>query len=173
MDETWLHFFTPESNRQSAEWTAVDEPNPKRAKTQQSAGKVMASVFWDVKGIIFIDYLQKGTTINSVYYCALLDRLKAEIAKKRPHLQKKKVLFHQDNAPCHKSMKTVVKFNELGFELLTHPPYSPDLAPSDFFLFSDLKRMLAGKKFNSNDEVIAETEAYFDMKEKSYYKSGI
>ena len=99
--------------------------------------------------------------------------LKAEIAKKRPHLQKKKVLFHQDNAPCHRSMKTMAKLNELGFELLTHPPYSPDLAPSDFFLFSDLKRMLAGKKFKSNDEVIAETEAYFDEKEKSYYKSGI
>lgn len=173
MDETWLHYYTPESKRQSAEWTAVDEPNPKRAKTQQSAGKVMASVFWDANGIIFIDYLQKGTTINSDYYCALLDRLKAEIANKRPHLQKKKVLFHQDNAPCHRSMKTMAKLNELGFELLTHPPYSPDLAPSDFFLFSDLKRMLAGKKFKSNDEVIAETEAYFDEKEKSYYKSGI
>ena len=70
-------------------------------------------------------------------------------------------------------MKTMAKLNELGFELLTHPPNSPDLAPSDFFLFSDLKRMLAGKKFKSNDEVIAETEAYFDEKEKSYYKSGI
>jgi len=173
MDETWLHHYTPESKRQSAEWTAVDEPNPKQGKTQQSAGKVMASVFWDANGVIFIDYLQKGTTINSDYYCALLDRLKTEIAKKRPHLQKKKVLFHQDNAPCHKSMKTMAKLNELRFELLTHPPYSPDLAPSDFFLFSDLKRMLAGKKFKSNDEVISETEAYFDEKEKSYYKSGI
>ena len=63
MDETWLHYYTPESKRQSAEWTAVGEPNPKRAKTKQSAGKVMASVFWDANGIIFIDYLQKGTTI--------------------------------------------------------------------------------------------------------------
>lgn len=59
MDETWLYHFTPESNRQSAEWTAHDESNPKRGK-QQSAGKVMASVFWDAQGIIFIDYLQKG-----------------------------------------------------------------------------------------------------------------
>ena len=67
----------------------------------------------------------------------------------------------------------MAKLNELGFELLTHLPYSPDLAPSDFFLISDLKRMLAGKKFKSNDEVIAETEANFDQKEKSYYKSGI
>lgn len=173
IDETWIHHYTPESSRQSSEWTARDEPNPKRGKTQQSAGKVMASVFWDAHGIIFIDYLGKGKTINSDYYIALLQRLKDEIAKKRPHLKKKKVLFHQDNAPCHKSMKTMAKLHELGFELLPHPPYSPDLAPSDFFLFSDLKRMLAGKKFKADEEVIAETEAYFEAKDKSYYKNGI
>lgn len=173
MDETWIHHYTPESNRQSAEWTASDEPNPKRGKTQQSAGKVMASVFWDAHGIIFIDYLQKGQTINSDYYIALLERLKGEITEKRPHMAKKKVLFHQDNAPCHKSIKTMAKFHELGYELLPHPPYSPDLAPSDYFLFADLKRMLAGKKFKTNEEVIAETEAYFEATSKDYYKNGI
>ncbi|KAF7284660.1 hypothetical protein GWI33_021845 [Rhynchophorus ferrugineus] len=45
MEETRLHHFTPKSNRQSSEWTAHHEPSPKRGKTQQSAGKVMASVF--------------------------------------------------------------------------------------------------------------------------------
>ncbi|KAM8702325.1 hypothetical protein ACLKA7_004989 [Drosophila subpalustris] len=145
MDETWIHHFTPESNRQSAEWHAAGESRPKRPKSQQLAGKVMASVFWDAHGIIFIDYLQKGQTINSDYYMALLERLKDEIAKKRPHMAKKKVLFHQDNAPCHKSMKTMAKLNELGFELLPHPPYSPDLAPSDYWLFADLKKMLRVK----------------------------
>lgn len=97
----------------------------------------MTSVFWDANGIIFIDYLEKGKTINSDYYMVLLDRL-----KKRPHMKKKKVIFHQDNAPCHKSIKTMTKFNELGFQLLPHPPYSPDLAPSDYWLFADLKKML-------------------------------
>ena len=95
MDETWLHHFTPESNRQSAEWTAHDEPNPKRGKTQQSAGKVMASVFWDAQGIIFIDYLQKGQTIATaiiIYRYWIVYRMKS--LKKRPHLKKKKVLFH-------------------------------------------------------------------------------
>lgn len=173
MDETWIHHYTPESKRQSSEWTGPGESRPKRPKTQQSAGKVMASVFWDTHGILFIDYLEKGKTINSDYYCALLDRLKDEIALKRPHMKKKKILFHQDNAPCHKSLKTMVKFNELGFELLPHPPYSPDLAPSDYWLFSDLKKMLQGKKYQSNEEVIAETEAYFEAKEKSFYKHGI
>jgi hypothetical protein len=49
----------------------------------------LASVFWYVRGIIFIDYLEKGQTINSKYYIALLERLNDEIQKKRPHLKKK------------------------------------------------------------------------------------
>jgi [histone H3]-lysine36 N-dimethyltransferase SETMAR len=145
MDETWLPHYTSKYNRQSTEWTERDEQNPKRGKTQRSAGKVMASVFWDVRGIIFIDYLEKGQTINNVYYIALLERLNNKIKKKRPHLKKTKVLFHQDHALCHKSIKTTAKLHESGYELLPHPPYSPVLAPSDFFLLADLKRMLAGK----------------------------
>ena len=53
-----------------------------------------------------------------------------------------KVLFHQDNAPCHKSIATMVKRHKLHSELLLHPPYSPDLSPRDYWLFADLKRML-------------------------------
>ncbi|GFV39822.1 putative DD34D transposase [Trichonephila clavipes] len=60
IDETWPHHFTLESNRQSAEWTLRDEPTPKCGKTEKSAGKVMASVFWDTHVIIFIDYYKKG-----------------------------------------------------------------------------------------------------------------
>jgi [histone H3]-lysine36 N-dimethyltransferase SETMAR len=75
--------------------------------------------------------------------------------KKRPHLRKK-VLFDQENTLCHISIKTTVILHELGYELLPHPPYFPDLASSDFFLFADLKRMLAGKKSSTNQEIIVE-----------------
>ncbi|KAF7276706.1 hypothetical protein GWI33_009901 [Rhynchophorus ferrugineus] len=67
----------------------------------------------------------------------------------------------------------MAKIHELGFQLLPRPPYSPDQSPSDYFLFPNLKRMLAGKTFSSNEEVIAETDAYFEAKDKSYYKNGI
>lgn len=66
-----------------------------------------------------------------------------------------------------------MKLNDLRFELLPHPPYSPDLAPSDFYLFADLKKMLQGQRFGSDDEIIAATEAYFEAKDKSFYKKGI
>lgn len=110
MDETWLHQYTAEQ---------------------------VIKVFWHPHSIIFIDYLDKGQSINSDYYIGLLERLKFEIAEKQPRLRKKKMLFHQDKTPCHSSVKTMAKIRALGFELLPNPPYSPDLAPSDFSLFSD------------------------------------
>ena len=99
INETGIHDYKLETKRSSAEWTAAGESRPKQPKTQKRAGKVMASVFWDAHDILFIDYLEKGKTINNDYYMVLLDRLIAEIKKKRPHMQKKKVLFHQDNEP--------------------------------------------------------------------------
>ena len=67
----------------------------------------------------------------------------------------------------------MAKLHEFHFELLLHSPYSPDLAPSDYYLFAELKRMLQGKQFGSNEEVIAETKAYFKARDKSLYKKGI
>lgn len=173
MDETWIHFYTPESMQQSKQWVSPGESAPKRPKTQQWTGKVMASVFWDAHGVIFIDYLEKGKSITGAYYSSLLDRLKIEIAEKRPHLKKKKILYHHDNAPAHSSLVAQAKLHEIGFELVPQPPESPDLAPSDFYLFPNLKRWLTGKRFYSNEELIAETEAYFGELPKDYFLDGI
>ena len=86
---------------------------------------------------------------------------------------KKNVPFHQDNVPCHKLIAIMAKLHELYFKLLPHPPYSPDLASSNYQLSADLKRMLQGKRFSSNEEVILETEVCFEAKDKSFYKKGI
>ena len=104
---------------------------------------------------------------------ALLVRLKKEITKKRSHMKKKKVLFLQGNTPSHKSIAKIAKLHKLHFELLPHPPYSLDLAPSDYYLFANLNRLLQGKRFGSNEEVIARTEAYFESNNKSFYKKKL
>lgn len=173
VDETWIHHYTPETKEQSKQWTSPGETAPKKAKTVPSAGKVMATVFGDSQGIIFTDYLENGRTITRQYYADLLDRFNAELMKKRPHLAKKKVLFHHDNAPAHSSAIATAKLVELRYELLPHPPYSPDLAPCDFFLFPNMKKWLGGKRFTSNEEVIAVTETYFAEFDKSYFLDGL
>jgi histone-lysine N-methyltransferase SETMAR len=67
-DETWIHHYTLESKQQSKQWTEAGCSAPKKTRLVPSAGKVMASVFWDAEGILCIDYLEKGKTITGEYY---------------------------------------------------------------------------------------------------------
>lgn len=173
MDETWVYHYDPELRQQTAEWTEAGCSAPKQPKWSKSSKKIMASVFWDAKGILLIDYLQTGKTITGEYYCSLLDQLDVKIREKRPGLQKKTILFHQDNAPAHKSVLAMAKFKELTFKLLEHPPYSPDLAPSDFRLFPNLKRFLRGKRFSSNEEVITAVDGYFEDLPQNHFRDGV
>jgi [histone H3]-lysine36 N-dimethyltransferase SETMAR len=173
VDETWIHYYTPETKQDSKQWTKKSESAPVKAKVVPSAGKVMATVFWDSKGILLIDYLQKGSTITGVYYASLLDQLDDAIRSKRPGLQRKSVLFLQDNAPAHKAAVVMAKLHELRYQLVDHPPYSPDLAPSDFFLFAKLKKHLSGVKYSTNDAVVAATEGFFDDLDGEFFSEGL
>jgi len=113
-----------------------------------------------LKAFLFIDYLEKGKTITREFYSNLLTGLDEKIREKRPGLQKK-IIFHQDNAPAQKSNLAMGKLRDLHYELLEHPSYSPDLAPSDFCLLQKQKLFLAGQHFSSNQEAIAAVEGYF------------
>jgi len=73
VNETWIHYFTPETKEQSKQWTSPGETVSKKTKTVKLAGKVMVTVFWDARGIIHIDYLPSKKMINGDYYAALLD----------------------------------------------------------------------------------------------------
>jgi histone-lysine N-methyltransferase SETMAR len=89
MDETWVHHYTTESKQQSKQWTETGCSAPKKTSSGPSEGKVMAKVFWDAEGILFIDYLEKGKTITGECYSNLLTRLDEKFREKRPSLQKK------------------------------------------------------------------------------------
>ena len=111
----------------------------------------MATVFWDSQGMIYTDYMTKDKTMTGLYYAELLDRFDAELQNKRPHLTKKKCSSTMTTHQAHTSTVVTANLIELGYELLPHPPYSPDLDPCDLFLFSNLKKLLAGQKFESNE----------------------
>jgi histone-lysine N-methyltransferase SETMAR len=101
-------------------------------------------------GILYYDLLPRNQTINSDVLCSQLDRLKAAIDQKRPELVNRKgVVFHHDNAIPHASLATQQKLMQLGRDVLLHPPYPPDLAPSDCHLFQSLQNSLNGKNFTS------------------------
>ena len=140
MDETWLYHYDPETKQQSMKWWHSGSPRPKKFRVQKSAGRVLASIFWDQDGILLTDYLPKGQTINAQYYSSLLAQLKDILKEKCCGKVTKGVLFSHDNAPVYWALATQKKLAYLGFQCLDHPPYSPDLAPSDYHLFPRLKK---------------------------------
>ena len=162
MDETWVHHYMPETKKQLKQWVEAGGSVPKKAKSITSIWKVMASMFRDAKGIPLIDYLEKGTTITDEYYSNLLDQQDVKICEKRPGLKKKKIIFPQDNTPTHKRLLAMGKLQDLRYNLLSHPPNSPDLTPSDFHLFPNLKKLVSGKCFASNEEVERTVDEYFN-----------
>ena len=96
--------------------------------------------FWDQDGILLIDYLPKGQTINAEYYSSLLVQLMDILNEKRRGKVAKGISFLHDNAPVNRALATQKKLAYLCFQFLDHPPYSPDLAPSDYHLLPGLKK---------------------------------
>ena len=83
MDENWLYHYDSEIKQQSMEWRHSGSPHRKKFRVQKSAGKFLSSIFWDQDGILLIDYLPKGQTINAEYYSLLLVQLKDILKEKR------------------------------------------------------------------------------------------
>ena len=131
VDKTLIHHYTSKIE-QSKQWISLSETTSKKAKTFPSAGKVVAIVFLNSQGIIFTDSFQKETAKAGQYYANLLDRFNAELIQIRQKLAKKVLFLHKT---ANSSAITTAKLVELRYELLPHPPHSPDLAPFDFFCF--------------------------------------
>jgi hypothetical protein len=106
---------------------------------QKSAGKVLASIFWDQDNILLVDYVSKGQTINAEYYSSLLVQSKDILKEKLRGKVPKAVLFLHGNVPAHRALATQKKLPHLGFQCFDYPACSPDLAPSDYHLLLGLK----------------------------------
>ncbi|KAJ4441265.1 hypothetical protein ANN_11119 [Periplaneta americana] len=153
-DETWVSHNTPETKRQSRQWHQPSSPKkPKKFKQTLSTQKVMATVFWDRKGVLLLDFMPKGTTINANRYCETLRKLQRAIQNKRRGMLSRGVVLLHDNARPHTAASTRELLDQFGWEIFDHPPYSPDLAPSDFHLFTKLKDFLGGTRFGSDEEL--------------------
>ena len=145
-DEKWILYNNVERKRL---WGKRNEPPPSTPKAGLHPKKVMC-IWWGWKGVLYYELLLENQTINSNKYCSQLDQLKAALHEKRLELvNRKHIIFHQDNTRPHVSLMTRQKLFQLGWEVLIHPLYSPDIAPSDFHLFRSLQNSLNGKNFSS------------------------
>ena len=155
------------------EWRDPTSPRSKKFKFQQSAGKVMVTVFWDSVGVILVNFIFKGATINSDVYIDTLKKLKARIRRVRPALEMFKVLLRHDSARPRTSLKTHEVISSFDWTTISHPPYLPDVAPSDFHLFGPLKESLRRRHFSSDKEVKTAVRKWLKTQPVEFYYEGI
>ena len=111
-----------------------------------------------------------NTTIDSTFYCAQFDHLHAQLVIKRPYLDK--VRFLHDNARPYVSNFTRNKLIELGWELLPHPAYSLDLAPTNYHLLRILQHHLDSKSYDNNEEVEHDLTTFFESQSEKFWLNG-
>jgi len=107
------------------------------------------------------------------YSDMLVNELKPTIRSKRRGLLSKRVLLLHDNARSRTASHMVDTLHALKIEVLIHPSYSPDLVPSDFYLFGPMKEHLRGQKFADDNEVMEAVQSWLKATPKSFFLEGI
>ena len=129
---------------------------------QSFAGKIMMIIFWNQDGVSLTNYMLRRVAVNGSHYASVIGWLRSAILKKRRGKSHNRVLLLHDNTPIHKCGVIQAAFRQTDFVELSHPSFSPDIAPSDYHLFSNLKRFLRGQTFSSDDKVIITVEDYLN-----------
>lgn len=152
-DESWIYCYDPETKRQSAQWVFPSEELPTKVKRGRSVGKKMVASFFGKTGHYATVVLEDQKTVNAEWYTNnCLPLVLEKVREKRP---RSRILLHHDNASSHTARQTIDYLATADVELLGHSPYSPDLAPCDFYLFPKIKEKLRGKHFMDAEEAVA------------------
>ena len=169
-DETPLSLYLPEDRRSSQEYKFPGESAKRKLRTGTDHRKgFMLVIFWDWQGVVLMDFVECGTRVNSDYYSSKIRE--ARKCRREPYGQSLYLLH--DNAPIHTANISTQAVQSTGFVQLPHPPYSPDLAPSDFWLFKHLKQHLKGRRFDTGEDLLECTLDYLSSLPLSFFQEGI
>ncbi|UYV66955.1 hypothetical protein LAZ67_4003444 [Cordylochernes scorpioides] len=161
-DETWVYGYDPETKRQSSQWLEPGEPRFKKARMIKSKLKCLPITFFDVKGLIHYEFVPEGQTTNQHHYLDALRRLREAVRQKRlEKWHQKNWLLHHENARPHTAVTVQLYLAKHGIALLPQPPYSPDLAPNDFFIYPKIKKVVNGCRFDPIPEIKENTKNIF------------
>ena len=159
----------PETKRQSAEWHTKSSPRLKKAHMSRSRVKTMIIVFlFDSHGIVHKEFVPPGQTVNHAFYKDVLEWLRKQVQRVRTDIADDWVLQH-DKAPAHTTLSIQEFLAKKNIPVLPHPPYSPDLAPCDFYLFPKLKLKLKGHHFGMMENIQKTDELHTLMENDFQY----
>lgn len=155
-DETYIPFFDVPTRQESRVWIHEDDETPTMIKKQRAMKKVMYAVFFRSTGLVKAIKLDGQKTVTAKWYT---EKCLPEVFNRVPD---RGIMLHHDNASSHTAALTLQFLAEKNIKVIEHPPYSPDLAMCDFWLFFGLKRNFRGRRFSSEEEIDAEVHAYFE-----------
>ena len=186
-DETWVHYFEPVRKVSNKIWATKHSKRRIVAKRSLSTKKVLYAIFFSGEGVAIKVPVKKGKSITGKYYKdVILKKLKKYYQKRRPATGFKYARLLHDIAPAHISAIVSAFLKKEKVTVLPHPPpppppppthththpYSPDLAPCDFFLFPKLKVFLAGRKYQSRQALGSDIHQYLITVPKSAYRDA-
>jgi len=155
-DESWVYGYDPETKQMSSQWKIASSPRLKKVWQVKSNVKTMLIAFFDTDGLVHHEYVPRGQTVNKEFYKTVLQCLHDAVRGHRPEkLRSGNWILHHDNAPAHRAVTTNIFLVKHNIPSLPHPPYSPDLAPCDIILFSQLKKTMKGRRFDDIEKIQA------------------
>lgn len=171
-DEKWIYFDNPKRKRS---WTDPGQPAKSTAKPNIHGKKVLLCIWWDQQGVLYYELLKPGETVTANRYQQQLTRLSEELRGKRPEwpTRHNKVILLHDNARPHVAKPIKDTVEQLKWEVLPHPPYSPDIAPSDYHLFRSMAHGLSQQRFANYADVKKWLDDWIASKEQKFFFNGI
>lgn len=149
-DQSWFYL----SYEPKRKWSLTKDEVPVRVSKAIHTKKVMLTIMFTKNKLLLIDLLPQGQSFNSDYF--ILNVLTPTLMEFRKDYKRVHMKLHVDNCRVHNSKKTKNWLDENKIIRVPHPPYSPDLAPCDYFLFGYIKEKLIGLTFNEPTELLDE-----------------
>jgi histone-lysine N-methyltransferase SETMAR len=163
LDESWFYFSTDHERI----WLAPGEKVPDRERHMIQCPKMTITIVWNPSGFHIVTALPKGLKFNACYYTReILQEIK-NWREQQGVGGGRKLCVYSDNARLHTAKLSMDFLNANGMKKAPHPPYSPDLAPTDSFLFGDVKRQLNGYSFNSAVDLLTAVHHILDGYDRS------
>lgn len=171
-DEKWIHYDNPKRKRS---WGKPGHTSTSTAKPNIHGKKLMLCIWWDQLGVVYYELLNSSEKITGTLYRTQLMRLSRALKEKRPQYYSRhdKIILLHDNARPHVAAPVKNYLKTLDWEVLPHPPYSPDIAPSDYHLFRSMAHALSEQRFTTYEDTKNWVDSWIASKNVEFFRRGI